>query len=100
MDLNVRGDSRIFMKTFYMTGYKKLAVWQKAILLVKLVYDITKQYPKEEMFSLTSQTKGAAISIPANIAEGCGRRTKKIHYSFYTFQEVRCMSWKHISILL
>ncbi|MBA4196132.1 MAG: four helix bundle protein [Chitinophaga sp.] len=60
-----------------MTGYKNLAAWQKSMLLVKLIYTITKEYPKEEIFSLTSQTKRAAVSIPANIAEGCGRRTKK-----------------------
>lgn len=45
--------------------------------LVKEVYLITKKYPKEEIYSLTSQCKRAAVSVPANIAEGMGRQYKK-----------------------
>jgi len=66
-----------FHKTKYMTSYKELAAWQKAMLLVKEVYIITKKYPKEELFALTSQTKRAAVSVPTNIAEGVGRNYKK-----------------------
>ena len=60
-----------------MTSYKELVAWQKAMQLVKEVYIITKKYPKEELFALTSQTKRAAVSVPANIAEGVGRNYKK-----------------------
>jgi four helix bundle protein len=60
-----------------MTSYKELAAWQKAMLLVKEVYAITKKYPKEELFALTSQTKRAAVSVPTNIAVGVGRNYKK-----------------------
>ena len=60
-----------------MTAYKNLQAGQRAMLLVKEIYLLTKNYPKEELFALTSQTKWAAVSVPSNIAEGCGRRTKK-----------------------
>jgi four helix bundle protein len=60
-----------------MTSYKKLEAWKKSMNLVKQVYLLTKLYPKEELFALTSQTKRAAVSIPSNIAEGIGRNYKK-----------------------
>ena len=60
-----------------MTHYKKLDAWKKAMLLIKEVYTVVKGYPKEELFALTSQTKRAAVSIAANIAEGVGRNYKK-----------------------
>jgi len=60
-----------------MTSYKKLDAWTKAMLLIKEIYVLSKLYPKEELFALTSQTKRAAISIAANIAEGTGRNYKK-----------------------
>lgn len=52
-----------------------LKVWQKAISLVEEVYCITKNFPDEERFGLTSQIRRSAVSIPSNIAEGNGRRT-------------------------
>ena len=60
-----------------MTNYKNLEVWKKSMLLVKEIYLLTKKYPKEELYALTSQTKRAAVSIPSNITEGCGRNYKK-----------------------
>ena len=54
-------------------SYKDLLVWQKGMLLVKLIYQITKQFPDEEKFGLTSQIRRASISVPSNIAEGYGR---------------------------
>jgi four helix bundle protein len=56
-----------------MQDYRKLSVWEKAHLLTISVYKITRVFPKEELFALTSQIRRAAASIPANIAEGCGR---------------------------
>ena len=58
-----------------MHRYKELKVWQKGRELVKDVYQITSSYPRTEDFGLTSQIKRSAVSIPANIAEGCGRGT-------------------------
>ena len=60
-----------------MVGYKNLEAWKKAMLLVKEVYEITKGFPKEELYGISSQAKRAAISIPSNIAEGCGRQYKR-----------------------
>jgi four helix bundle protein len=55
-----------------MHNYKELKVWQKAMDFVTAVYAITRRFPKEEMFGLTSQLRRAAVSIPLNIAEGAG----------------------------
>ncbi|MFT4093478.1 MAG: four helix bundle protein [Niabella sp.] len=60
-----------------MTNYKKLEAWKKAMEMVKAVYMLTKTFPKEEIYALTSQIKRAAVSVPANIAEGSGRNYKK-----------------------
>ncbi|MDP9263604.1 MAG: four helix bundle protein [Acidobacteriota bacterium] len=55
------------------SSYKQLVVWQKAIELVLEVYRATQDFPKEEMYGLTSQLRRAAVSVPSNIAEGQGR---------------------------
>ena len=57
--------------------YTKLDVWAEARKLANLIYDITKQFPKDEIFGLTSQMRRCSVSIPSNIAEGCGRQTSK-----------------------
>jgi four helix bundle protein len=56
-----------------MKNYKDLIVWKKAHLLVLYVYKSTVDFPKSEQFNLTSQLRRAATSIPANVAEGCGK---------------------------
>lgn len=56
-----------------MKDFHKLVVWQKAHRLALEVYESTRTFPREEVYGLTSQVRRAAASIPANIAEGCGR---------------------------
>lgn len=58
-------------------GYRDLVVWQNAMDLVDQIYQITRSFPKDENFGLTSQIRRSAISIPSNIAEGHGRSSPK-----------------------
>ncbi len=60
-----------------LTSYRELSVWRDGIALVKACYLITRSFPKDEMFGLTSQIRRSAVSVPANIAEGYGRGTRK-----------------------
>jgi four helix bundle protein len=57
-----------------MKDFRDLKVWEKAHARTLACYDTTKSFPREEVFGLTSQIRRAASSVPANIAEGCGRR--------------------------
>lgn len=57
--------------------YKDLIVWKKSVELVVAIYDLTDNFPKSEMYGLTSQMRRAAISIPSNIAEGRRRGSRK-----------------------
>lgn len=59
------------------SGYKDLIVWQKAIKLVVMIYDLTKTFPPTEIYGLTSQMRRSSVSIPSNIAEGSKRSTQK-----------------------
>lgn len=58
-------------------NFKELNVWQKGIEIVVNIYKLTSSFPKEERYSLTSQIQRCAVSIPSNIAEGCGRTSEK-----------------------
>lgn len=63
-------------------SFKDLIVWQKSYLLVKEIYEITKDLPKEELYGLSQQLRRCAISIPSNIAEGYGRQYQKEYKQF------------------
>jgi four helix bundle protein len=63
-------------------GYRDLKVWQKSINLVVLTYRSTRRFPKHELFGITQQIQRAAVSVPANIAEGHGRTTKGEYRNF------------------
>lgn len=59
-----------------MQNYKDLKVWVKTHAFTLQVYEVTKLFPKEELYSLTNQLRRASSSIPANIAEGCGKNSQ------------------------
>ena len=65
-------------------GFEQLIAWQKARELAVTVYKLMESFPTEEKFALTNQIRRAASSVPANIAEGYGRRGLKEKVQFYT----------------
>ena len=65
-----------------MNSYQDLIVWQKSIVLVKKIFIATGKYPKSELYGIVSQMRRAAVSIPSNIAEGYGRKSRKEYAQF------------------
>ncbi len=65
-----------------MGGYRELDVWRRSMDLAEAVYRLTRSFPTEEKFGLTSQARRSAASVPANIAEGYGRGTRPAYISF------------------
>lgn len=63
-------------------GHQKLLVWQKADQLVFLIYNLTAQFPKQEVFSITSQLRRAALSVATNIVEGYARNSRSEFHRF------------------
>ena len=63
-----------------MSDYRELTVWQKSVELVVCIYRYTREFPKEEIYGLTSQMRRSAVSIPSNIAEGSRRRGNDLRH--------------------
>ena len=66
-----------------MMNFSELDVWKRSRELANHIYDITKSFPKDEMFGLTNQMRRAAVSVASNIAEGCGRQHSKDAIQFF-----------------
>ncbi|BDX36759.1 hypothetical protein CYCD_01140 [Tenuifilaceae bacterium CYCD] len=64
--------------------HTKLEAWKEAVELTVEVYELTKSFPKEEIYGLTSQLRRAVVSVPSNIAEGCARNSsgETIHFLY------------------
>ncbi|MCT2408025.1 four helix bundle protein [Chryseobacterium antibioticum] len=73
-----------------MGNYKELLVWQKSVDFVTEIYTCTKSFPKEELYSLTSQIRRSSISIPSNIAEGHSRRSTLDYLQFLKISRGSC----------
>lgn len=80
-------------------SFTDLLVWQKAHNLTLLVYQLTKIFPKDEVFALTSQFRRSAISVSANIAEGFKKMGKKDKLRFFNIAQGSLEESKYYSIL-
>lgn len=81
------------------TTFRDIIAWQKAHQLVLSTYTLTKLFPKEELFVLTSQARRAAISVPANIVEGFRRKNLKDSYNFYRIADASLEELKYHILL-
>ena len=77
-----------------MKDFKELEIWNIARGINKLIYIASKDFPKDEIYGLTSQIRRASVSVSSNIAEGCGRRTSKdfiqfLHNAMGSLKEVK-----------
>ena len=79
--------------------FQQLTVWQEAHKLVLMVYRVTKDFPTEERYGLVSQMRRAAVSIPANIAEGFKRRGMQEKIRFYNISEGSLEELKYFHVL-
>lgn len=70
--------------------FRDLKIWQKGIELIKEVYKVSKDFPKEEQYGLSAQMRRSSISIPSNIAEGFRRRYSKEHKQFLSIALGSC----------
>ncbi len=68
----------------YLFSFEKLTVWVDSKELIKLIYSVTKNFPDEEKFGLTSQLRRATVSVASNLAEGTSRKTNKDKAHFTT----------------
>ena len=82
-----------------MRDYKKLFIWERSHKLAVDVYNLSKSFPKEELYGMTSQIRRAVISIPTNIVEGCGRKTDKDFSRFLSIAAGSASETEYLIIL-
>ena len=71
-------------------GYKDLVAWQKSMQLVETIYKITRKFPNEELYGLTTQMRRSAVSVPSNLAEGQLRKSKNEFIQFISIALGSC----------
>jgi four helix bundle protein len=77
-----------------MKNYRDLKLWQKSIELVVNLYQLTNQFPKNELFGIVTQIRRSAVSIPSNVAEGFGRRYDKEFIRFLQIAMVQFSNYR------
>ena len=70
------------MTTVKTSGYRDLVAWQKAMSLVTDIYELTRSFPREELYGLAGQLRRAAVSVPSNLAEGYSRNSRTGFHPF------------------
>ena len=76
-------------------SFRDLVVWQRAIQLTVAIYRLTQDFPREELYGLTSQIRRAAVSLPSNIAEGHGRLNSNEFRQFLGIARHRTANFNH-----
>ena len=73
-----------------MKSHRDLDVWKRSVELITFIYDVTKSFPKEEIYGITNQVRRAAVSIPSNISEGAARHHNKefIQFLYISFGSI------------
>ena len=82
-----------------MRDFRKLDVWRKGHKLALRIYQVTKVFPKEELYGLTSQMRRAGVSVPSNIAEGCGHRSESEFGRYLQLANASASELQYLSIL-
>lgn len=80
-------------------SFERIVVWRKAHTWVRAIYRYTEQFPRHELFGLTSQLRRAAVSVPANIAEGYKRRSRADKVRFYNISQASLEECRYYLIL-
>lgn len=80
-------------------SFRNLKVWAKAHQLVLLIYEATQSFPRDELYGLTSQMRRAAVSVPANIAEGYKRKGQQDKTRFYNIAQASLEELRYFIIL-
>jgi len=83
----------------YQSNFEKLKVWEKAHQFALLVHNITKKFPKEEIYGLTSQLRRAVFSVPTNIVEGNERKSRKEYIQFLSISKGSLAETKYLLIV-
>jgi four helix bundle protein len=82
-----------------MRDFRKYNAWQESHLFALEVYQVTKEFPKEELFGLTSQLRRAVSSIPTNFAEGCGSNSEKEFARYLNIAIASCSEVEYLLLL-